>query len=85
MKKIILVLALLTLTSNFAYSEENEQEKMEADEGYVMSLVRLCKGFAQDDEVSQTAMNTYLLTCINDELEEGDYKLINVLPKNEDE
>ena len=85
MKKIILVLALLTLTSNFAYSEENEQEKMEADEGYVMSLVRLCKGFAQDDEVAQTAMNSYLLTCINDELEEGDYKRINVLPKNEDE
>lgn len=85
MKNIILVLALFTLSSNLAYSEENEAEKMEADEGYVMSLVRLCKGIAQDDEVSQTAMNTYLLTCINDELEEGDYKLINVLPKNEDE
>jgi hypothetical protein len=85
MKKLLLVLTLLTLTSNLAYSEENEQEKMKADEGYVISLVRVCKSFAQDDEVAQTAMNTYLLTCINDELEEGDYKLINVLPKNEDE
>ena len=81
----MLVLTLLTLTSNFAYSEENEQEKMEADEGYVIGLLRLCKSYAQDDEVAQTAMNTFLLTCINDELEEGDYKLINVLPKNEDE
>ena len=85
MKKIMLVLTLLTLTSNFVYSEENEAEKMVADEAYVMSLFRLCKGYAQDDEVAQTDMNSYLLTCINDELEEGDYKLINVLPKNEDE
>ena len=85
MKKIILVLTLLTLTSNFVYSEENEQERMEADEGYVIGILRLCKGYAQDDEVAQPAMNAYLLTCINDELEEGYYKSINVLPKDEDE
>lgn len=85
MKNIILVLALFTLSSNVAYSEENEAEKMEADEGYVISLLRLCKSYSQEDEVPQTAMNSYLLTCINDELEEGDYKLINVLPKDEDE
>lgn len=85
MKKIMLVLTLLILTSNFAYSEENEQEKMEADEAYVTSLLRLCKGYAQDDEDAHTAMNAYLLTCINDELEEAYYKSIIVLPKDEDE
>lgn len=86
MKKLIatLTIALLTLSSNLAYSEDFEPEKMEADAEYVMSLLRLCKGYAQDDEVDQAAMNSFLLTCINDELEEGDYKLITVLPKDED-
>jgi len=85
MKNIILVLALFTLSSNVAYSEESEAEKIEADESYVISLLRLCNGYAQDDEVPQATMNSYLLTCINDELEEGYYKSINVLPKDEDE
>lgn len=80
----MLVLTLLTLTSNFVYSEENEQGKMEADEGYVIGLLILCKGYAQEDEVAQTAMNAYLLTCVNDELEEGYYKSIIVLPEDED-
>jgi hypothetical protein len=87
MKKLITVLtiALLTLSSNLAYSEDSEPEKMEADAEYVMSLLRLCKGYAQDDGVEKLAMNSYLLTCINDELEEADYKLITVLPKDKDE
>ena len=87
MKKLIVVLtlALITLSSNFANSEDAEPEKMEADTAYVMSLLRLCKGYAQDDEVEQATMNSFLLTCINDELEEGDYKLITVIPIEEDE
>ena len=86
MKKLIVVLtlALITLSSNLAYSEDAEPEKMEADEEYVMSLLTLCKGYAQDDGVEKSAMNSFILTCINDELEEGDYKLITVLPKEED-
>lgn len=86
MKKLIVVLtlALITLSSNLAYSEESEPEKMEADKEYVMSLLRLCKGYAQDDGVEKPAMKSFLLTCINDELEEGDYELITVLPKEED-
>lgn len=87
MKKLIavLTLALLMLSPNFAYSEDTEPEKMEADAEYVINLLGLCKDYAQDDEVAQASMNSFLLTCINDELEEGDYKLITVLPKNEDE
>ena len=87
MKKLItvLTLALLTLSPNFAYSENTEPEKMEADAEYGMSLFRLCKGYAQDDGVEKSAMNSYTLTCINDELEEADYKLITVLPNDKDE
>jgi hypothetical protein len=86
MKKLIavLTLTLLTLSSNFAYSEDSEPEKMEADAEYVMSLLRLCKGYAQDDGVEKASMNSYLLTCINDELEEADYKLITALPKEDE-
>jgi len=87
MKKLIVVLTL-TLSMLFSYSafsEEVEYEKLDADADYVMSLLRLCKGYAQDDQITTSEMNSYLLTCINDELEEADYKLITVLPKDEDE
>lgn len=80
MKKILIALALLTLSSSFAHGEESESEKIVADEGYVISLLRLCKDYAQEDEVAQTAMNAYLLTCINDDLELGYYMPIKVLP-----
>jgi hypothetical protein len=85
MKKTIIVLsfALLTLTANFAHSEDSAPEKMEADANYVMSLLMQCTDYAQEDEVTQSDMNKYLLTCINDELDLGDYLPIKVLPKVE--
>jgi hypothetical protein len=85
MKRTILVLslALLTLSANSVHSEELESEpaKMEATEDYVLSLVTYCKDYAQEDEVSESDMTTYLLSCINDELESGYYLPIKVLPK----
>ena len=81
MKKIILALALLTLTSNIAHSEETEPDLMEAPADYVLGLLRLCKSYATDDLVLEVDMTNYLLTCINDELEESDYKVIKALPK----
>jgi hypothetical protein len=85
MKKTIIVLsfALLTLASNFAHSEESQPEKLEADANYVLSLLMQCKDYAQEDEVTQSDMNKYLLTCINDELDLGYYLPIKVLPKEE--
>jgi len=81
MKNIILVLALLTLSSNFAYSEEAEPELRDASKEYVISLLEMCKGYALEDEVSKSEMDKYLITCINDELAEGFYKPITVLPE----
>jgi len=81
MKKFILALALLTLTSNAAYSQEDEPELMEAPVEYVMSLLAQCKIDASDDEITIAEMNNYLLTCINDELEASDYKSITALPE----
>ena len=83
MKKIILALALLTLTSNLAYSEEAATELMAAPTDYVLSLLSQCKEYAIEDEVSEADMNKYLLTCINDELADSYYKPIKVLPKKD--
>ena len=85
MKKLIAVLTitLLTLSSNLTYSEELEPEKMVADDEYVMSLLRQCQDYALEDEVTAPNMQSYLLTCVNDELEGSYYKRITVLPKDE--
>lgn len=79
MKKALLVLTLLTLSSNIAYAEETEL--MEASSDYVINLLGLCKGDAVEDEVAAEDLTQYLLTCINDELAVAYYKPITVLPK----
>lgn len=79
----MLILTLLALSSNVAYSEEaSEPELMEASESYVMSLVSLCKDYAKEDSIESQSLNAYLLTCVNDELESSYYKPIKVLPKD---
>lgn len=83
MKKIILVLAMLTLNTAFANNEENEPEIMTASEEYVLSLLQVCKDYANEDEISQDELNRYLLVCINDELESSFYAPIKALPKME--
>ncbi len=83
MKKIILALAVLTLTSSAAFSNEDTPELMAASPEYVMSLLAQCKNDAAEDEVTTSEMNDYLLTCINDELEASDYQTIKVLPKED--
>ncbi len=80
MKKSILALALLTVSSSAAFAFENEAELMEAPSDYVSSLVAQCKEYAQEDEVSKAEMKAYLLTCVNDELEEAYYLSVKVLP-----
>ncbi|TWX48094.1 hypothetical protein [Colwellia hornerae] len=83
MKKTILAIALLALTSSIAHSEEAEPALMDAPSDYVSSLLSQCKEYAVEDEIAEADMKTYLLNCINDELKEGDYKAIKVLPKDE--
>lgn len=81
MKKALLVLTLLTLSSNIAYAEETEL--MEASSDYVINLLGLCKGDAVEDEVAAEDLTQYLLTCINDELAVAYYKPITALPKED--
>jgi hypothetical protein len=87
MKKTIIALslALLTLSSSFVHSEESGSEKMAATEDYVLSLLKFCKDYAKEDEVTESDMTAYLLSCINDELESGYYLPIKSLPKEKTE
>lgn len=81
MKKLILALAVITLTSNAAFGQDEEPELMPASPEYVLSLLAQCKSEAGEDEVEKSEMEHYLLTCINDELEASYYMPIKVLPK----
>ncbi len=83
MKKIILALAVLTLTSNTAFSQDDEPELMAAPAEFVLSVLAQCKGDAVEDEIDQSAMASYLLTCVNDELEASYYLPIKALPKED--
>lgn len=81
MKKIILALAVLTLMSNTAIAQDDEPELMDAPTEYIMSVLAQCKEDAVEDEIASAEMASYLLTCVNDELEASYYKPITVLPK----
>jgi len=82
MKKLILALAVLALTSNVAFGQEDETELMAAPSEYIISLLAQCKDDAVEDEITTSEMNSYLLTCINDELESSYYMAIKVLPED---
>jgi len=83
MKKLILTLTIITLSSNPAFSQDEEPELMVASPEYVLNLLAQCKNDAAEDEVEKSAMQSYLLTCINDELEASYYLPIKVLPKED--
>ena len=81
MKKLILALAVVALTSNIAFAQDEEPDLMAASPEYILGLLAQCKSDAAEDEVETSEMNSYLLTCINDELEASYYELIKALPK----
>lgn len=89
MKKIILALAILPLILNAADNEELQNDEaqvelVEAPQDFVLDLLYGCKQDAIEDEVTESEMNKYLLTCINDELEGIEYKKITALPKEDE-
>lgn len=81
MKKSILVLALFALSSNLAHSEEGEPELTQASSEYVMNVIKMCKEYAVEDEISEEEMKGYMLTCVNDELTDAYYLPLSELPK----
>ena len=78
MKKFILIAASFALLSFTAHSEDEMPQA--APQEYVLSLLSTCQEYAQEDEVADNEMTTYLLTCINDELVASNYLPIKKLP-----
>lgn len=54
---------------------------MAAPTEFIISLLSQCKEYAITNEVSETDMKKYLLTCINDDLANSYYRSIKVVPK----
>jgi hypothetical protein len=82
MKKI-LAFTLLALFTNIAYSQDNDSDLEEAPSSYLLNLLTECQEYATQDEIALENLNTYLLQCINEELEASSYKLISTLPAKE--
>ncbi|TYK64505.1 hypothetical protein [Colwellia echini] len=83
MKKIILSLALLALTANFANAEEDNSELQDAPVDTVMEFLSYCTENAAEDSVVEVEMNKYLLVCINEELTDSYFNTISVVPTQE--
>tara|TARA_R110001583_G_scaffold561_4_gene4984 strand:- start:11144 stop:11392 length:249 start_codon:yes stop_codon:yes gene_type:complete len=82
MKKI-LAFTLLVLFTNISYSEEEKPTLEDAPKSYLLNLLAECKEYATQEEVTGQNLNTYLLQCINEELEASYYKPIKTLPAEE--
>ena len=82
MKKII-TFALLTMISPLSYSQDNEtdsQELQDAPKSYLLNLLSECQEYGALEDIAQENINTYLLQCINEELEASFYNPIGSLP-----
>jgi len=82
MKKIV-AFTLLALFTNIACSQDNDNELEDAPKSYIQNLFSECKEYAELEEVASENLNTYLLHCINEELETSFYKRISSLPTEE--
>jgi hypothetical protein len=80
MKKSLTILALLAVFSLPVFSAE-EEALQDAPADYIKSVLETCKAYAVEDEVDAKDLETYLLECVNEDLEANNYKLLKALPK----
>ncbi|TLU65125.1 hypothetical protein FE810_09365 [Thalassotalea litorea] len=84
MKKInVFVGSLFTAIAFSAVAEETYELEYaeEAPASYIEQVLDTCKIYAQEDDVSAEEMMSYLLACVNDDLEMNDYQTLSTLPK----
>ncbi|MFT7417735.1 MAG: hypothetical protein ACI9DS_002909 [Glaciecola sp.] len=75
MKYTLLVASLIFVTSAFA------DDRPVADAEVIMEYKEYCKEIADEEGTGKPAMDQFLLTCINDELESEGFQPITKLPK----
>ncbi|MFT5452424.1 MAG: hypothetical protein ACI9N9_001916 [Enterobacterales bacterium] len=71
---------LVVLLSSFATVVTADEEKTIAPKSVVDETITLCKQYATEDAVAEDKLNEYMLTCVNDELDDSDYQKIPKLP-----
>lgn len=79
MNKLNTILLLAALSAP-AFANANDAATEEASVGYIQSVLVACKEYAVEDEVDADSLNDYLLQCVNDDLEENEFKKIAELP-----
>ena len=70
MKKVLFALVVLASFSCVA------GEQKVASKDAIDAAVSLCKGYATEDGVSSDELASYLLSCVNDELEQQGYQAV---------
>jgi hypothetical protein len=75
MKYTLLVAGLI-----FASSALSDDRPV-ADAGVIMEYKEYCKEIADEEGTGKSAMDEFLLTCINDELESEGFQPITKVPK----
>lgn len=71
---------MLTLFATAAFCEEEKDNLDEAPKSYLVNLLSECKEYASHEDITEENLSTYLLACINEELEASYYKQISSLP-----
>jgi len=78
MKKSVLVM-LFTVFS-ISSQANDDVELTEASASYIQMVIEACKEYAVEDGIDTTDLSGYLLNCVNDDLEENDFKPLTSLP-----
>ncbi len=78
--KTILISTLLTVAAFSVFANDDDSHLEEASVGYVSQVLATCKEYAVEDEVAAKDLNSYLLECVNDDLDANGYKKITSLP-----
>jgi hypothetical protein len=80
MKSLTLLLAGMLL-SGAALAADEENALPQASETDIQQLQQACLQMAYEDAVPAEERQEYLLTCVNDQLNEMGYQLLESLPE----
>ncbi|WP_196139983.1 hypothetical protein [Aliikangiella sp. G2MR2-5] len=72
---LVSTLSALILISTSAFADERPV----APKSLVEETATLCKEYAKEDGVAEEELAKYLLSCVNDELEEQGYQPLETL------
>ncbi|MBV7315916.1 hypothetical protein [Shewanella sp. NIFS-20-20] len=81
LRSIVAVSILISWSS--VANDEVAIELPMAPEGELISMIQVCQDMAIEQQVEQINLDSYLLECVNEQLEELDYSPLEALPQSE--